>query len=49
MNLCGREIPDILNLTDAPEKMAQLLQRTEKISTTPILRINVTVIITPSL
>ena len=36
MNLRGREIPDIFYLTDAPEKMAKLLQRTEKISTTPI-------------
>jgi len=36
MNLCGRKIPDIFNFTDAPEKMAKLLQRTEKLSTTPI-------------
>ena len=36
MNLRGCEISDIFNLTDAPQKMAKLLQRTEKISTTPI-------------
>ena len=35
MNICGREIPDIFNLTDAP-KMANLLHRTENISITPI-------------
>ena len=36
MNLCGREISDIFNLADAPEKVANLLQQTENISTTPI-------------